>query len=542
MLGLLRDGLTNRQIGERLGVSHDAAKYHVGQILSKLGLETREAAAAWQPPAAARVEAARPAWASGLAALLGRLPRVGKATLAAGSAAVLVGVGVLAYGVMSNGGDDEGGSGVEGTETPRETTAPSATEGGLVLDPPAIQLSIGEPAKLQGDVALLMETGCTQCDGPTTGIDRVYYDAGSEYRQEHLYSVAQNNSEPITGFAVSRNGYRLAVSACARGVCADGVFNGAGEDAQSVVRYSDDGGVTWSEMARVDANVRVRAVLDDGRVVVATSLPNDGSEAATTYETLPDGQEVTRPQSASPFLDPIAMPDSRIGWVGRGGTVLDGAGDVLYELPPGGPHNLTGIAFLSDGKGEDLALVSWQANTEDLAPYLTLFGGAGTIRANYAAQRFVQAGAWLNRGQVIVSMPATADMIEGSASAPGDGFTNIPSYLDLATGEIHPMTAPFLDAGTELGRNHVLALATGPFVRISAVASECVDVHEEPDVGSPVVDCLADGVLVVDLYHSSKLVGATPIDGWWDVMTLDRKHGYVRSTEAEAAPIETGPP
>ena len=49
VLALLRGGLTNDQIAERLGISFDTAKTHVAQILSKLGVESREEAAAWRP-------------------------------------------------------------------------------------------------------------------------------------------------------------------------------------------------------------------------------------------------------------------------------------------------------------------------------------------------------------------------------------------------------------------------------------------------------------------------------------------------------------
>ena len=54
VLALLREGLTNEQIGERLGVTRHAARFHVGEIFSKLGVGTREEAAAWQPPAEPR--------------------------------------------------------------------------------------------------------------------------------------------------------------------------------------------------------------------------------------------------------------------------------------------------------------------------------------------------------------------------------------------------------------------------------------------------------------------------------------------------------
>jgi len=49
VLNLIRHGLTNEQIAQRLGISVDGAKYHVSQILSKLGVATREEAAGWRP-------------------------------------------------------------------------------------------------------------------------------------------------------------------------------------------------------------------------------------------------------------------------------------------------------------------------------------------------------------------------------------------------------------------------------------------------------------------------------------------------------------
>jgi DNA-binding CsgD family transcriptional regulator/outer membrane lipoprotein-sorting protein len=49
VLDLIEAGLTNEQIAERLGISFGTAKYHVAEIISKLGVERREHA-----PAAAR--------------------------------------------------------------------------------------------------------------------------------------------------------------------------------------------------------------------------------------------------------------------------------------------------------------------------------------------------------------------------------------------------------------------------------------------------------------------------------------------------------
>lgn len=47
MLDLLRHGLTNEAIAERLSISADTAKFHVSEILGKLGVSTRDEAARW---------------------------------------------------------------------------------------------------------------------------------------------------------------------------------------------------------------------------------------------------------------------------------------------------------------------------------------------------------------------------------------------------------------------------------------------------------------------------------------------------------------
>ncbi len=45
VLDLIEAGLTNEEIAERLGISFGTAKYHVAEIISKLGVERREDAA-----------------------------------------------------------------------------------------------------------------------------------------------------------------------------------------------------------------------------------------------------------------------------------------------------------------------------------------------------------------------------------------------------------------------------------------------------------------------------------------------------------------
>jgi DNA-binding CsgD family transcriptional regulator/dipeptidyl aminopeptidase/acylaminoacyl peptidase len=52
VLKFIREGETNAEIAARLGVSPDAVKYHVSNMLGKLQLENREQLAAWREPSA----------------------------------------------------------------------------------------------------------------------------------------------------------------------------------------------------------------------------------------------------------------------------------------------------------------------------------------------------------------------------------------------------------------------------------------------------------------------------------------------------------
>jgi DNA-binding CsgD family transcriptional regulator len=91
VLSLLRDNLSNEEIAERLGITVAGAKYHVSEILSKLGVRTREEAAAWHP-------GEERGWS------LGRL--AGAAAGVAVMAAAVGGLALLAWGV-SRAGDGE---------------------------------------------------------------------------------------------------------------------------------------------------------------------------------------------------------------------------------------------------------------------------------------------------------------------------------------------------------------------------------------------------------------------------------------------------
>jgi len=102
VLSLLRDGLSNPEIAERLAITRDAVKYHVSEILSKLGVSTREEAAIWRPYE-------RPWWAAAVAAVGGaarHLSPLGRIAAIGASVAAIAGVALLAWGVLATSGGD----------------------------------------------------------------------------------------------------------------------------------------------------------------------------------------------------------------------------------------------------------------------------------------------------------------------------------------------------------------------------------------------------------------------------------------------------
>ncbi|MGB2694770.1 MAG: helix-turn-helix transcriptional regulator [Dehalococcoidia bacterium] len=100
VVSLLREGRSNEEIAGQLGISLAGAKYHVSEILSKLGVSSREDAAKWRPAGSRR-----PPWAHVLApvgwmVLQAKAPKLAAAASLAIVAVVAVGTGTLVWGLL----------------------------------------------------------------------------------------------------------------------------------------------------------------------------------------------------------------------------------------------------------------------------------------------------------------------------------------------------------------------------------------------------------------------------------------------------------
>lgn len=110
VLQLLRVGLTNEEIADRLGISVAGVKFHVSEILSKTGVASRREAATWQPTAERRW-AALPLVTSIAAPFkrwLGWVPGMVTGTVVAGCAVLLLAFAMLVLRSRISGGDAAG--------------------------------------------------------------------------------------------------------------------------------------------------------------------------------------------------------------------------------------------------------------------------------------------------------------------------------------------------------------------------------------------------------------------------------------------------
>ncbi|MPZ50250.1 MAG: hypothetical protein GEU75_13300 [Dehalococcoidia bacterium] len=97
VVSLLREGLSNEQIADRLRISRNTTKFHVSEILSKLGMPSREEAAAW-----AEQERRRRHLPGLVLALLPERATVLKAGLGSAAVATVAGI-VILFAIALNG-------------------------------------------------------------------------------------------------------------------------------------------------------------------------------------------------------------------------------------------------------------------------------------------------------------------------------------------------------------------------------------------------------------------------------------------------------
>jgi hypothetical protein len=366
-----------------------------------------------------------------------------------------------------------------------------------------VPLEVGEPAEFPHDVALVISTGCWQCDGPTTGLERVYRDPSGEIIIETLFTpkemglpprVIQTDKGPqeddptINGFALTPDGRRIVVSVCTRGTCLE-MGGASGPDAETTLFESLDGGVTWKRIGVLEGGFGVRAIAAEGILVWDFSTSAEEGERFV-YQLYPSGEVVEAP-AGSVGWRLLTTPEDEPVWPSGDGRLLRSDGSVYLDLAlPGGGEI---VAFLQ-APGEDaLSAVVWFEEGEGAEPgvyYLAAVEPDGRFRKVYRTGDLALPGGWL--GPLLYGNASVAP--ERLPVPPPDLYLGwLPAAFDIEAGEAYPILDPFLDRPS---RNIVQAVVEGPFARVDGTG-DCLNVRAVPAATARSLECVADGVLLL---------------------------------------------
>lgn len=394
------------------------------------------------------------------------------------------------------------------------TEAPSATAA-----PGAILLRVGESAEIPEGVALIVETGCWQCDGDYGRLVRIYRDASGALQETPLLNVRG-------GHAVSPDGSQVAYSWCSRGAC-DG-FNPTSPDVQSSIQWSNDGGITATTFGPFDGVYDVATVTRG--LLVASGQTADLQPLPLLR--FPSGDVFTPPPGGA---YPVSVGWDYIDWLTADRTAIQFGPDV-GPLDLGAGHEIARVQV--ESPSGDRLLVDWHERLPD-----------GDIRfyasiASWADQRWRidhtflldgsvgRSGLWLDADTLIGTYEfRAADLSASAGSSNGLGSYLLPALFDLKTNTLHPIVEPFASKPPYAGgRNFVLAVMRGPFARVANTGS-CLNLRTEPRADAPVRICAADKVLLRTLGHEETADGtawiavAMPdgvVDGWVSDEFIDR--------------------
>lgn len=509
VLDLVMRGRTNREIAEELGISLDGAKWHVSEIITRLGVGSREEAAEyWRHQNGMRMRFTRMAGFATSGAL-----KWTAATVAA-SALVFVSAMVI-FALRESGGEGEqhAGGGIEtpgttgASPSPVVTGTPPATTTTTVPNPtgevingvPVSGLVFGAPGSLPVPMSVIVEKGCYQCDGPSSGFERVTLDANGKLKVEPLY-------KPATGYILSSNwdpaGREHYLSICSRGYC--GGVGQISADAQTTIMRSTDGGVSWQALETFDGDVTVAARTAQGVLLNRTTYKDGVFDYR--FQVLGTSQFLTPPAGAQPeYID-----TRLIGWRLSDGKTIQGLdGSTLVVLPDLGlpqgkaaPMRIEGILATGD------LLVSWYVQS-DQASYIGLIKG-GKLTAVFKGSSDLSVGAFVS--QSIAFGNVTLPKADGTPT----GAPLYPVILDLGQGTLNVLEL-YGAVGSDAyngQRNRIRLVEPGPFLRVTG-DGDCLNVRESPSTIAKVLGCFADNVLLHDL-NEEQIAGGTT---WKKVQT-----------------------
>lgn len=521
VLALVARGRTNGEIANELGIGFDTVKTHVSEILGKLGVESREeAAAAWR--ADRNVVSRLRRTASGFF-----VTGFGKVT--AGAAGTVIAVGVAAAVVAANGGDGPPaqddtppiGSTTTATATPTSEFAnfgPTLTDAQIASDPrydatatpsptvlpalsqidgkPVRSLVPGDPVDFPKDLVLIYNV--TRYGGHG-GYDiyRSYVDQAGNVRTDSVMPVdgARGGTEPyVQSFANAGIGTFFAT------VC-DGLC-GPEEDPTpgSILSLwrSLDGGMTWEVVVTEMPLESGLMGVNNGEVLiqVATRPTTAGGAMKLDYAWYPSG----RPQVPPAGFDtgyPFVSDALGVAWR-RGGAAAPGMGSYATLFASGQSRVIT-TPDESRLQWHPSGLLWWpnvywagQQSREGSSNYFAITSSeTGAVEHAFAVEgNDIRITARLEDGRLLGNAWFKDDVAKDGAFRP--------VIIDLDTATMHqvrglPAGIASLDASGAF--TFPITAVEGKPRRVKVGSGDCLNVRNQPDTSSPTLGCYVDGVI-----------------------------------------------
>jgi len=441
------------------------------------------------------------------------------------------------------------GSARASTPPPIDHSLPDILKGMKV-----VPLEPGPPFDLPRDLALILEAGCWGCEGGPSGLVRMYVRPDGSVAYEPLIdrlalgippqlNTAPDGTvyefrSPLTGYAIKPDGSKIVASLCARGRCG---FGGGGydwtSDSQTAIFSSSDGGISWTELGRIDVGAEVLGMLPDDRILLVT-FPK---ELTRTFQTFPD-LSVVEPPAPSPYWGVEALPNGELLWEDNTGVTRWSDGRPLLSSAQGVEFTLLD-SLVRPPQMDVLGLISGNQTQPPYSNYLVPFDGSGAAGLG----SFATAGYSVIWSAVLLRLgvdlpkegPHSWKRLFPTSEIAAGGYPIVMDYdpvvVDLQQGTMRVLE-PFTRADVPKSRNHIIAVQRGPFARVINTDNTCLSIRAAADPSAEILDCAAEGVLLraSDQFAEDAIARdakgvrwqavTTPsgIEGWASTQYLDR--------------------
>lgn len=498
VLWMLVKGHSNGAIAEELGVSLEGAKWHVREIMSKLGVDSRdEAAEYWRAYNGLSLRFSRLFRAVFGTTSLKWIAGGAAGTAVAATAAILVAVIVVrAMADRTDGGDQVDPAGVPFPGSP----APDPATPGPSGPGSARTLTVAPSVQSVREAVLYTVTGCFQCDGADQSLQRHVTDASGAMTTT---TVLASRVGPLGGWVLGAidgapDATLLVAVACDQQECG-GV--GAGDPSTNWRAIgSTDGGTTWRDLfTRRARYVEVSSVSSAGFVTLVVTGSEAAPERTYTATTTAGERALAAPPAFAAGAEPVLLADGRVLWIDAGGMrVADELGNLLALVPPAGANRIVpdGVRSLPGG---GLAVSFVDGSTPDrYSEIVQLYDAALVPAVGYVSTPGYRA--------VPVSTRLAIGGVVGTDIGAGDQATVYPALIDLDSGTLTPVVANVFTE--QRGRNRLVAARAGTFAVVSA-GGDCLNVREEPSTAAEAIGCYPDGTLLGDRGETRAAGGVT---------------------------------